>query len=63
MAKRCKDCKGRGRWQEVEQTLDDGETEIMQWYHCDTCRGTGASQDPDDGDDYDIGGDSYAKDD
>ena len=61
MAKKCKDCGGRGRWQ-VQETNSDGDTALI-WYDCGTCKATGVV--PDDDDDhapenvYDIGGDSF----
>lgn len=60
MSKRCDDCNGRGRWQE-EITLADDSVEL-NWMYCDSCMGTGIEQDPESGDDFDIGGDSYALD-
>jgi len=60
MTAKCKTCNGRGRWQEVERTTDEGQTEYMQWHECNGCKGTGVDQDPEAGDNYDIGGDSYA---
>lgn len=59
MAKLCEDCKGRGRW--VNKTYIKDEI-IETWFDCNTCHGTGKDQDPEDGDDFDIGGDSYAED-
>lgn len=66
MSKACKDCEGRGRWQQVENHMVIGAigTPIMDthlvWHDCNSCEGTGVSQDPNDGEDYDIGGSSYA---
>lgn len=58
--KKCRTCKGKGRWAErIEHA--DGEIEVRQNY-CNDCRGTGIEQDPEQGADYDIGGDSYADD-
>lgn len=58
MGKACKTCKGRGRWQERDplSVFDEG----LSWYECNDCKGSGIEQDPEEGDDYDIGGDSYA---
>lgn len=53
MSKKCKDCKGRGRWLEREVT-DEGTTE--QWMECGTCHGTGLSQLPQDAEPFDLGG-------
>ncbi len=58
----CKDCKGRGRWAEIEESISTGESH-RQWRYCQTCNGSGIEQDPESGDDYDIGGDSYADED
>lgn len=60
MAKKCKTCSGRGRWQDREHSADG--TAQYQWYECNDCKGTGVDQDPEAGDDFDIGGDSYAED-
>lgn len=61
MSKACKTCKGRGRWQERDalSLFDD----TVYWNECNDCNGTGVEQDPEAGDDYDIGGDSYAEED
>lgn len=58
--KKCKDCSGRGRWQSQTQYAV-GDTELI-WFFCDTCRGSGVEQSPEEGEDFDIGGDSYADD-
>lgn len=57
MSKACKECKGKGRWAEEVGTIDEAE---IVWNECNYCKGTGVEQDPEAGDDYDIGGDSYA---
>lgn len=54
MSKKCKSCKGRGRWQ-VQEKYSDGDTALV-WYECNDCGGTGVSQDPEDGDDFNISG-------
>lgn len=58
--KKCPDCNGRGRWQETDrQIYSDGSVSYVEfWNECNTCHGTGRSQDPEDGQDWDIGGDS-----
>lgn len=61
MTKACGDCKGRGRWAVIE-TYSDGDT-CEVWYDCLTCQGTGVKTDAENGDDFDIGGDSYADED
>lgn len=61
MDQKCKTCAGRGRWQENHEDKD-GEVYLV-WKHCNDCAGTGVSQDPEDGDDFDIDGGSYAEDD
>lgn len=68
MAKRCKTCNGRGRWQETEHYQTESNGEIIEntqqvWHECNDCHGTGVEQDPEAGDDYDIGGDSFTDDD
>lgn len=63
---KCHSCKGRGRWQEVIESVPnkDGDRIAEIFYRwCNDCLGTGIEQDPEAGDDYDIGGDSYADDD
>lgn len=61
MSRRCSDCRGKGRW--LEQIVRaDGSTEHT-WYECGTCSGSGEEQDPEDGDNFDIGGSSYADED
>lgn len=60
MAKACETCTGKGRWQ-VKETYSDGD-EVLVWYECNDCGGTGVDQDPEEGDNYDIGGSSYADD-
>lgn len=63
MSKRCRDCNGRGRWVETHEENDHGDIVVVSvWHECQTCKGTGISQDADDGEDFDIGGDSYADD-
>lgn len=59
--KKCDACKGRGRWSERTED-EDGSVHIESKY-CFTCNGTGISQDVEDGQDWDIGGDSYADED
>lgn len=54
MSKRCRDCQGRGRWQEMKN-LADGTTELV-WRYCDSCLGTGLELDPDEGGDFSIDG-------
>lgn len=61
MARRCSTCKGKGRWQ-VKETYGDGD-ECLVWYDCNSCGGSGVEQDPEQGDAFDIGGDSYADED
>ncbi len=54
MSRRCADCRGRGRWQERQQTTDE---ETLLWYECNTCHGTGVKRDDDDPeDDFDLAG-------
>lgn len=60
MNKPCKDCNGRGSWQEH---VENASEEELVWRFCNTCYGTGISQDPEDGDDFDFGGSSYVNDD
>lgn len=68
MTKKCPDCNGRGRWQQALLSsnsfsgISSGATELV-WYECNTCHGTGVQQDPEEGDDFDIGGSSYADED
>lgn len=59
MSKTCRRCFGKGRWLERIEHADHVE---MIWHMCNDCKGTGVSQDPEDGDDYDIGGSSYEDD-
>lgn len=65
---KCRECKGRGRWQAMtipKASIQVGtkiSSDEFQWFECNTCQGTGIEQDPELGDDYDIGGDSYADD-
>lgn len=63
MSKACRTCKGRGRWIEVLV----GQAHFGQithvWHECNDCKGTGVEQDPEAGDNFDIGGNSYADDD
>lgn len=59
--KLCKFCTGRGTYQ-VKETYSDGVTALI-WYECNHCHGTGVDQDPEAGDNFDIGGDSYDDDD
>lgn len=54
MAKKCSDCDGRGRWQD-RKFFADGSSQL-QWYDCTTCKGTGVSQDPNDSEPFDFGG-------
>lgn len=61
MAKACKTCKGRGRWQVLEK-YSDGDS-CLVWYDCNDCNGSGVSQDPNEGEPFDIGGGSYEDDD
>lgn len=67
MSKPCKTCGGRGRWREnISHTVkvytdgyyDELDSEHI-WHECNDCSGSGRDQDPEAGDDYDIGGDSY----
>lgn len=60
MSKACPTCGGRGRWQERDV---DTSGEALIWHECNDCNGTGLRQDGEAGDDFDIGGDSYADDD
>lgn len=60
MSKRCPTCQGRGRWQVLEK-YSDGD-EMLVWYECNDCHGTGVEQDAESGDDFDIGGSSFADD-
>lgn len=55
MAKKCKTCSGRGRWQ--EQEIIDDMVELI-WRMCNDCAGTGVDQDAEAGDDFDIEGSS-----
>lgn len=55
MSKACKTCKGKGRFQ-VREKFSDGD-EILTWYECNDCKGTGQDQDPESADDYDLGAD------
>jgi DnaJ-class molecular chaperone len=57
MSMRCPECQGRGDWSEMVETANEVNA---VWHHCEACHGTGVSQDADDGDDFDISGDSYA---
>lgn len=59
--KKCKYCKGRGIYI-VRETYGDGD-QIDTAKECNHCHGTGRDQDPDEGPDFDIGGDSYDDDD
>lgn len=59
--KKCRDCEGRGRWQ-ISTLLADGTYEYT-WHYCESCQGVGVSQDPEDGDDFDIGGSSFVEED
>lgn len=65
MSQICKTCNGRGHWQETIDQTDGGSNPQMTmiWRECNDCKGTGVEQDPEAGDDYDIGGDSYADED
>lgn len=54
----CKKCQGRGVWREVTHNKD-GIVEFV-WRECTACNMTGLNQDADEGDDFDIGGSSYA---
>lgn len=58
---KCKECQGKGKWQ-VRETYSDGDS-MLTWYECGSCLGTGIEQDAEAGEDFDIGGDSYANDD
>ncbi len=60
MAKICTVCQGRGRWQETTHAKD-GHIEFV-WHECGACNMTGIKQEPEDGEDWDIGGSSYADD-
>lgn len=63
MSKPCTTCDGKGQWQETQVSKEgDAEMSELVFITCGNCYGTGRSQDPDDGPDYDIGGDSYAAD-
>lgn len=63
--KKCKDCKGRGRWQETDrQIYSDGSVSYVEfWNECNTCHGTGVQPDLDDEhapeNTFDIAGSSY----
>lgn len=57
---RCKTCKGRGRFQ-VKETYSDGD-EVLTWYECGDCQGTGLVQD-EGGEDFDLPGGSDDDDD
>ena len=54
----CSVCRGRGRWQESTHSKD-GTVEFV-WRECLACNMTGLDQDPEQGEDFDIGGSSYA---
>lgn len=58
--RKCKDCKGRGRYT-VKETYSDGDTALVP-YECGTCEGTGMIQD-DSTTDFDIGGNTFNDDD
>lgn len=51
---KCKTCKGKGRWQ-VQDTTLQGETRYI-WYECNTCHGTGDDPAFSGDGDFDIGG-------
>lgn len=72
----CSVCRGRGRWQEsthswaivapteekariIMDYIKDGTIEFV-WRECLACNMTGLDQDPEQGEDFDIGGSSYA---
>lgn len=61
MAKACKTCKGRGRWQ--ERVVIGHEPKIVAdeiiWYECNDCHGSGIEQDPEESPPFDVAGDSY----
>ena len=59
MSQICRTCNGRGRWQEKADEVGDNPLMEYVWRECNDCKGTGIDQDPEAGDDYDIGGDSY----
>lgn len=52
----CEHCKGKGIYA-VEEKYSDGDSAIM-WYECNYCHGTGQDPDPEEGEDFDIGGSS-----
>lgn len=54
MNKPCRDCQGRGRWQE-QKNLADGTTELV-WRYCNSCGGKGVVGDPVDDGYFDIDG-------
>lgn len=54
---KCKYCKGKGTYI-VKEIYGDGDTALVA-YECNHCHGSGKTQDPDAGDDFDIDGSSY----
>lgn len=58
---KCKYCKGKGTYI-VKETYGDGDEALIA-HECNHCHGTGREQDPSQGDEFDIGGSSYADDD
>lgn len=59
MSKPCGACKGKGHWEESRTyNLHGAEMQETVVITCGNCKGTGRSQAPEDGDDYDIGGSS-----
>lgn len=59
MSRKCPTCKGKGRWAE---TVFNASERITTWHYCEDCAGTGISKDPEDGEDWDIGGSSLEPD-
>lgn len=60
MARRCKDCGGRGVWQDT--VTRGGETQVEQKY-CNTCKGRGYVVDENEVDDFDLAGVGTTEDD
>lgn len=55
--KPCQHCKGKGTYI-VKETYSDGDTSLMT-YECNYCHGSGRDQDPNEGQPFDIDGNSY----
>lgn len=61
MASKCPVCEGRGLWQQRDMFSVFDNTIV--WHYCNTCHGTGVNQDPEEIDDFDIGGSLDAEED